>query len=108
MDQITENIDRKLHNWGIALTTNNEALEYKLRNEIYKVAFTNDLHIWDEEILLGLERLIHANPPSEKVYGEKVQALRERTQKVRAINDLFYHIILKCCSKKSPESLRTA
>jgi hypothetical protein len=51
--------------------------------------FANDLNLWNEEILLGSERLILSNPPNEKVFSEKVQALRERTRKVRAINDFF-------------------
>lgn len=93
MDPIMENIDRKLRDLKIASITNNEELEKKLRNEIYKTVFTNDLNIWDEDVLLGLEKLIHLHPPNEKVYGEKVQVLRERTRKVRAINDLFYQII---------------
>jgi hypothetical protein len=86
-------IDRKLRDWEIALAVNNEELAHKLCNEIYKVVFTQNLDLWDERILLGLERLLDVSPPSEKVHGEAMQALRERTHKVRAINDLLYHII---------------
>ena len=46
MDPIMENIDRKLRDLEIASITNNEELEHKLRNKIYKIVFTNDLNIW--------------------------------------------------------------
>jgi hypothetical protein len=93
MNSLMTSIDRKLRDWEIASVVNNEELVHKLCNEIYKIVFTQNLDIWDERILLGLERLLDVSPPSGNVYGETMQALRERTYKVRTINDLLYHII---------------
>lgn len=88
-----ENIDRKLRDLEIASIINNEELEHKLCNEIYKIVFTKDLNIWDECVLLGLAKFIHSHPPHAKIFGEKIQVLQERTRMVQAINDLFYQII---------------
>lgn len=93
MNSLMISIDRRLRDWEIASAVNNAELAHKLCNEIYKVVFTQNLDLWDERILLGLESLLDVSPPSEKVHGEAMQALRERTHNVRSINDLLYHII---------------
>lgn len=95
MDSRLTFIETKLRVWRIARASNQEEQGHDLCNDIYGVLFSNELYltIWDEPILLGLERLLDLNPPDEEQYGEEIGALRDRIGKVRSINDLFYRIL---------------
>ena len=95
MDPITSNIDNKLRIWQLVCARDEGSRARSLANEIYKLIFSNDIYntLWDEKVLLGLERLLDSTPPSSEVYGKEVQILRDRVRKVRDINDLFYKIL---------------
>jgi ribonuclease HIII len=73
-------------------------------NEACQILFNNDFYqnLWDESVLLQLERLFHVKRPSEKVYGQQLKVIAERTMTVKRINDLFF---LTLTNEVSPEEI---
>ena len=61
-------------------------------NNVCQILFANDFYqnLWDESVLLQLERLFQFKRPSEKVYGQQLKVIAERTMIVKQINDLFF------------------
>jgi hypothetical protein len=51
--------------------------------------------IWDEGVLLQLERLFQSIPPNKNRWGEHLQRIGERTRLVKQVNDFFFSIINK-------------
>ena len=73
-------------------------------NNACQILFVNDFYqnLWDESVLLQLDKLFQAKRPSEKVYGQQMKVIAERTMTVKRINDLFF---LALMSEVSPEEL---
>jgi len=73
-------------------------------NEACQNLFNNDFYqnLWDESVLLQLERLFQVKRPSEKVYGQQLKVIAERTMTVKRINDLFF---LALTNEVSPEEI---
>ena len=73
-------------------------------NNACQILFVNDFYqnLWDESVLLQLDKLFQAKRPSEKVYGQQMKVIAERTMTVKRINDLFF---LALISEVSPEEL---
>jgi ribonuclease HIII len=61
-------------------------------NNVCQIPFANDFYqnLWDESVLLQLDRLFQFKRPSEKVYGQQLKVIAERTMIVKQINDLFF------------------
>ncbi|MFC1906815.1 ribonuclease HIII [Chloroflexota bacterium] len=64
-------------------------------NEVCEVVFDEDFyqHIWDEPVLLGLHELFIKRSPEIKLFGERAKYLEYRTQRVIAVNDLYFSIL---------------
>ncbi len=75
-----------------------------LFNRSCKLVFDGNfyINIWDEGILLQLEKLFQIKTPDREVYGEELRSLAERTNVVHQINDLFFSIL---CSEVSIDDL---
>jgi ribonuclease HIII len=85
-------IDGKLKAWRLRASAQNPEV---VVNEIYKGVFTADLYrdIWDESVLLGVQELVAQHPPDQEVFGPRLQFIKERTDHVVAINDLFAAVL---------------
>jgi len=61
-------------------------------NNACQILFTNDFYknLWDESVLLQLDRLFQVKRPLEKVYRRQLEAITERVMTVKRINDLFF------------------
>jgi ribonuclease HIII len=61
-------------------------------NNVCHILFANDYYqnLWDESVLLQLDRLFQFKRPSEKVYGQHLKVIAGRTMIVKQINDLFF------------------
>jgi hypothetical protein len=72
-------------------------------NNACQILFDDDFcqNLWDESVLLQLNRLFQVKRPSEKVYGQQLEVIAERTMTVKRINDLFFRLLLVI----SPEEL---
>ena len=73
-------------------------------NNACQILFNNDFYqnLWDESVLLQLDRLFQVKRPSEKVYGKQLKVIAERTMTVKQINDLFF---LTLTNEVSPEEI---
>ncbi len=73
-------------------------------NNACQILFDNDFYqnLWDESVLLQLDRLFQVKRPSEKVYGQQLKVIAERTMTVKQINDLFF---LALTNEVSPEEV---
>jgi len=73
-------------------------------NNACQILFANDFYqnLWDESVHLQLDRLFQFKRPSEKVYGQQMKVIADRTITVKQINDLFF---LALISEVSPEEL---
>src|SRR3990172_5305575 len=67
----------------------NEAELDEFFNNACQILFNNDFYqnLWDESVLLQLDRLFQVKRPSEKVYGKQLNVIAERTMTVKQIND---------------------
>jgi ribonuclease HIII len=76
----------------------------KCFNNACHILFDNDFYknLWDESVLLQLDKLFQVKRPSEKVYGQQMKVIAERTMTVKRINDLCF---LALISEVSPEEL---
>ena len=61
-------------------------------NNACQILFDNDFYqnLWDESVLLQLDRLFQFKRPLERVYGQQLKVIAERTMTVKRINDLFF------------------
>jgi len=61
-------------------------------NNICQILFANDFYqnLWDESVLLQLDRLFQFKRPLEKLYGQQLKVIAERTMIVKQINNLFF------------------
>jgi ribonuclease HIII len=73
-------------------------------NNACQILFTNDFYknLWDESVLLQLDRLFQVKRPLEKVYRRQLEAITERVMTVKRINDLFF---LALTNEVSPEEV---
>jgi len=73
-------------------------------NKACQILFDNDFYqnLWDESVLLQLDRLFQVKRPSEKVYGQQLKVIAERTMTVKQINDLLF---LALTNEVSPEEV---
>ena len=73
-------------------------------NNACQILFNNDFYqnLWDESVLLQLDRLFQVKRPLEKVYGQQLKVIVERTMTVKRINDLFF---LTLTNEVSPEEV---
>jgi len=64
-------------------------------NEVCDILFDADFYrqIWDEPVLLQIDQLFAENPPKTKVFGERVDFIKDSANTVRIINDLFFSIL---------------
>ena len=67
----------------------------QLVKEIYKGILQADFYrsIWDEPVLLALQEFIERDPPNQEVYRAELEFMKERTNEVVAINDLFAAVL---------------
>jgi len=72
-------------------------------NEVCDILFGTDFYqqIWDEPVLLQIEQLFAENPPQTKVFGERVEFIKDRAKAVRIINDLFFSILDSSASEEA-------
>jgi len=61
-------------------------------NNTCQILFTNDFYknLWDESVLLQLDRVFQVKRPLEKVYGQQLETITERVMTVKRINDFFF------------------
>jgi len=61
-------------------------------NNACQILFTNDFYknLWDESVLLQLDRVLQVKRPLEKLYGLQLETITERVITVKRINDLFF------------------
>ena len=66
-------------------------------NRLCSLLFRHRLYpeIWDEGVLLQLERLFQSISPNKSRWGEHLQRIGERTRLVKQVNDFFFSIINK-------------
>ncbi|MFW6116462.1 MAG: ribonuclease HIII [bacterium] len=95
MKQVVANIESKLQRWRLASASGDDGPARTLANDIFKIVFRDQAYadIWDERVLLGLRQLMLAHPPNEAAYGQDIQAIRQRTERVCAIHDALYGIL---------------
>lgn len=64
-------------------------------NEICEILFDADFYqqVWDESVSLQVDQLFTENPPRTEIFGDRVDAIRNRTGTVKIINDLFFSIL---------------
>lgn len=81
-------INAKLLSWRVS----GEAQPQKtVVNEIYRDLFRDDFYreVWDEPILLTLQRFIAQNPPNQDVFGPQTAFIAGRTEQIKETNNLF-------------------
>ena len=91
----------------LALTGPSSA-QKDLFNRICSVVFDKNgyVELWDEPVLSQLKWLFTVNPLKPTVFGEKLTELRQRTQQVHQVNNLFSKILSREASaEKIFESL---
>ncbi|MDD1753180.1 MAG: ribonuclease HIII [Methanotrichaceae archaeon] len=73
-------------------------------NKACQILFDNDFYqnLWDESVLLQLDKLFQVKRPSEKVYGQQLKVTAEHTITVKQINDLLF---LALVNEVSPEQI---
>lgn len=71
-------------------------------NEVCDILFDADFYqqIWDEPVLLQIDLLFTETPPKTKVFGERVNFIRDRARTIRIINDLFFSILDSSASEE--------
>ena len=81
-------INAKLVSWRVS---GGAEPQKNVVNEVYKDLFRDQFYreVWDEPILLTLQRFIEQNPPNQDVFGPQTASIAARTEQVKEINDLF-------------------
>lgn len=64
-------------------------------NEVCEILFDADFYqqVWDEPVLMQIDRLFTENPPQATIFGERVEAIRSSAMSAKTINDLFFSIL---------------
>jgi ribonuclease HIII len=82
----------------------------KCFNNACHILFDNDFYqnLWDESVLLQLDKFFQVKRPLEKIYGQRLKVIAERTMTVKGINDLFFLALInettseEVCNKLTP------
>ena len=66
-----------------------------LFNRLCREVFDKNIYaeLWDEPVLSQLDWLFTVKPPELTIFGKKLTELRQRTQQVHLVNDLFFEIL---------------
>ena len=76
-------------------STDFNAPSQDLFNRLCREVFDKNIHaeLWDEPVLSQLDWLFTVKPPELTIFGKKLKELRQRTQQVHLVNDLFFEIL---------------
>jgi hypothetical protein len=88
-------IAAKLNTYRLSAASSQKPTQ--LVNEIYKGILQADFYrsIWDERVLLAVQELIERDPPNREVYRAELEFMKERTNQVVAISDLFAAVLFR-------------